>query len=71
MVDVISEMTGSVWKVLVEPGQAVAEGDTVVIVEAMKMEIPVTAMDAGRVVEILVKEGDPVSEGDVVLRLEA
>lgn len=70
-VDITSEMTGSIWKVLVEIGQEVAEGDTVILIEAMKMEIPVVAMDSGRVAEILVAEGDMVADGDVVIRLES
>jgi acetyl-CoA carboxylase biotin carboxyl carrier protein len=69
-IDVESEMTGSVWKVLVTPGQEIAEGDTLILIESMKMEIPVIAMDSGKVIEILVKEGDMVSDGDVVARLE-
>lgn len=69
-VDVNSEMTGTVWKLLVQQGQVVAEGDTLILIEAMKMEIPVIAEDAGTVVEILVKEGDMVAEGDTVIRLE-
>jgi acetyl-CoA carboxylase biotin carboxyl carrier protein len=69
--DVQCEMTGSVWKVLVAVGQDVAEGDTVMLIEAMKMEIPVVALDAGMVAEILVAEGDMVADGDVVMRLDA
>ncbi|MGR3640310.1 biotin/lipoyl-binding carrier protein [Alterinioella nitratireducens] len=70
MIDINSEMTGSVWKILVEPGQQVSEGDTVIIIESMKMEIPVVAMDSGKVAEILVKESDMVEDGQVVIRLE-
>ena len=70
MIDICSEMTGSVWKILVEPGQFVKDGDTVIIIEAMKMEIPVVAMDSGNVAEILVKENDMVEDGDVVIRLK-
>jgi acetyl-CoA carboxylase biotin carboxyl carrier protein len=69
-IDVQSEMTGSVWKILVAPGQEVSEGDTVILIEAMKMEIPVVALEAGKVAEILVAEGDMVADGDVVMRLE-
>ena len=71
MTDILSEMTGSVWKILVEPGQRVNDGDTVIIIESMKMEIPVTAMDSGIVAEILVKEGDMVADGDVVMKLRS
>lgn len=69
-VDICSEMTGTVWKVLVEQGQRVEEGDTVMLIEAMKMEIPVVAMDAGTVSEILVAKGDMVADGDPVIRLD-
>ncbi|WP_274626279.1 biotin/lipoyl-binding carrier protein [Arvimicrobium flavum] len=69
-IDIIGEMTGSIWKILAEPGQQVTEGDTVILIEAMKMEIPVAAPESGRVSEILVKEGDMVADGDVVMRLE-
>lgn len=68
--DVQSEMTGTIWKILVAKGQRVEEGETVVVIEAMKMEIPVTLMDSGTVSEILVAEGDMVADGDVVMRLE-
>jgi acetyl-CoA carboxylase biotin carboxyl carrier protein len=57
-----SEVTGSVWKVEVTVGQAVNEGDTLVIVESMKMEIPVTAPAAGVVQEIFVAEGEQVAD---------
>ena len=70
MIDIQSEMTGSVWKILVEPGQQVNDGDTVIIIEAMKMEIPVVAMDSGKVAEVLVKENDMVEDGQVVIRIE-
>lgn len=69
-VEIVSEMTGSVWKILVEKGQRVEEGQTVLLIEAMKMEIPVVAMDAGTVAEILVAEGDMVADGDPVIRLD-
>ncbi len=69
-VDVSSEMTGSIWKILAQVGQDVEEGDTLILIEAMKMEIPVVASDSGKVCEILVAEGDMVADGDVVVRLE-
>lgn len=71
MLDVCSEMTGSVWKILVSVGQHVAEGETVILIEAMKMEIPVIAPEAGTVAEILVAEGAMVEDGQVVIRLSA
>ena len=69
--DVATDVAGNVWKVLVKPGQEVNEDDTLIIMEAMKMEIPVVAPGAGRVVEILVEEGEAVGEGEVVVRLDA
>ncbi len=65
-----SEITGTVWKVLVEPGQKLAEGDILVILESMKMEIPVIAEDGGTVRDIKVKEGDAIDEGQVVAVLD-
>jgi biotin carboxyl carrier protein len=62
-------VAGSVWKVEVTVGQAVAAGDALVIVESMKMEIPVEAPAAGTVAEIRVAEGDRVAEGAVVVTL--
>jgi biotin carboxyl carrier protein len=61
-----SEVTGTVWKIEAPPGTVVAEGDTVVIVESMKMEIPVCAPRAGVVKEIHVAEGDAVAEDQLV-----
>ena len=65
-----SEIAGSVWKIEVEVGDRVAEEDPLVILESMKMEIPLLAPQAGVVREILVKEGDPIAEGDVAVILE-
>jgi acetyl-CoA carboxylase biotin carboxyl carrier protein len=66
---VFSEITGTVWKVVVAPGQVVAQGDTLLIVESMKMEIPVEATSAGTVQEIFVQEGEMVEDGMAVVRL--
>lgn len=66
MKDVRSEVAGNVWKITAEIGQAVAEGDTLVIIESMKMEIPVEAPRAGTVREIRVAEGQAIAEGVVV-----
>jgi acetyl-CoA carboxylase biotin carboxyl carrier protein len=68
--DVEAHITGTVWKVEVSVGDAVDEGDTVVILESMKMEMPVEAEDAGTVKEILCEEGQAVNEGDALVVLE-
>lgn len=70
-VPVLSEIPGTVFKVEVEVGDEVAEDDPVVILESMKMEIPVGAPQAGRVAEILVEEGEAVEEGQEVAVIEA
>lgn len=61
-----AEMVANVWKVLVSPGDAVDEGDSVVILESMKMEIPVVAETAGTVSTVEVAEGQTVQEGDLI-----
>jgi biotin carboxyl carrier protein len=66
MANVEAEMVANVWKVLVAPGAAVAEGDTLVILESMKMEIPVVAPQGGTVTSVNVVEGGVVQEGDVI-----
>jgi acetyl-CoA carboxylase biotin carboxyl carrier protein len=68
--NVEAHITGTVWKIEVEVGDAVAEGDTVVILESMKMEMPVEAEDEGTVAEIRCEEGQPVAEGDTLVVLE-
>ena len=70
MANVEAHITGTVWKIEVEVGDTVEEGDTVVILESMKMEMPVEAEDAGKVREILCEEGQAVNEGDPLLVLE-
>jgi len=70
MPDVEAHITGTVWKIEVEVGDEVSEGDTVVILESMKMEMPVEAEDDGKVAEIKCEEGQSVSEGDVLVVLE-
>ena len=70
MANVEAHITGTVWKIEVSPGDTVDEGDTVVILESMKMEMPVEAEDAGTVKEISVEEGQAVSEGDTLVVLE-
>ena len=70
-ITVKSEITGTVWKVTSAVGGKLQVEDTIVILEAMKMEIPVTAPKAGTLQELLVKEGDAVTEGQAVAVLEA
>jgi acetyl-CoA carboxylase biotin carboxyl carrier protein len=70
MPEVDAHITGTVWKIEVKVGDNVDEGDTVVILESMKMEMPVEAEDAGTVREILCEEGQAVNEGDPLLVLE-
>ena len=70
MPDVEAHITGTVWKIECEVGQQITEGDTVVILESMKMEMPVEAEDDGKVKEIACKEGQSVSEGDTLVVLE-
>lgn len=67
---VCADMNGNIWKVLVQPGDEVAEGDTLIIVEAMKMELAIVAPAAGRVKRIACQAGRPVSPGDSLLWLE-
>ena len=70
MPDVEAHITGTVWKIECEIGQDVDEGDTLVILESMKMEMPVEAEDGGKVKEIKCEEGQSVSEGDTLVVLE-
>ena len=70
MANVEAHITGTVWKIEVAVGDQVAEGDTVAILESMKMEMPVEAEDEGTVKEILVAEGQAVNEGDPLVVLE-
>jgi len=64
--EVRAEMVANVWKVVVKQGDTVDSGDTLVILESMKMEIPVIAESGGSVTELRVNEGDVVQEGDVI-----
>ena len=70
MANVEAHITGTVWKIEVAPGDEVDDGDTVVILESMKMEMPVEAEDPGTVKEIRCEEGQSVQEGDVLVVLE-
>lgn len=69
-VEVKSDITGMVWKILVTEGTKVSEDDTLMILESMKMEIPVVAPEDGVVKEIRVREGDQTAEGEVVALLQ-
>jgi acetyl-CoA carboxylase biotin carboxyl carrier protein len=64
--EVVAEMVANVWKVVVSIGEVVEEGDTICILESMKMEIPVEATAAGTVSKLNVSEGGVVQEGDVI-----
>ena len=70
MTEVKAELVGNLWKIVAEVGQQVAEDDTIMILESMKMEIPILAPVAGTVKEILVKEGEVVQEGQTVAVIE-
>ena len=68
--DVLAEIAANVWQVPAAAGQVVAEGDTIAILESMKMEIPVLAEETGSVVKLHVAEGDVVQEGDLLAEIE-
>ncbi|KGR90154.1 acetyl-CoA carboxylase [Ureibacillus massiliensis 4400831 = CIP 108448 = CCUG 49529] len=68
--EILSNMSGSVWKINVNIGDQVNKNDTVVILESMKMEIPVESSFEGEVEAILVNEGDFVNEDDVIIKLK-
>jgi urea carboxylase len=70
MIEVRAEITANVWQVRTEVGHEVGEGDELVILESMKMEIPVTAPSAGTVREVRVAPDDKVQEGDVVVVIQ-
>ena len=67
--NVEANITGTVWKIEVVVGDEITEGDVVVILESMKMEMPIESEDDGTVAEILVEEGQSVQEGDVLVVL--
>ncbi len=68
--EVHAHITGTVWKITVQVGAAVAEGDTLVILESMKMEMPVETEHAGTVTQIHVVEGASVNEGQLVVTID-
>ena len=65
-----AHITGNVWKITVQVGSVVSEGDTVVIMESMKMERPVESEVSGTIVEIVAKEGSSAKEGDILLYIQ-
>jgi acetyl-CoA carboxylase biotin carboxyl carrier protein len=70
LAEVRAEMVANVWKVVVAEGDTVEDGDTLVILESMKMEIPVLAEDSGTVASLKVAEGDVIQEGDLIAVIE-
>ena len=66
MTEVKAELVGNLWKIVVAVGQAVEEDDTLMVLESMKMEIPITTPTSGTVTQILVAEGEVVQEGQTV-----
>jgi biotin carboxyl carrier protein len=68
--EIRAEMVANVWKVVVSAGDQVEDGDTLVILESMKMEIPVLTEAAGKVLEVAVNEGDVVQEGDLIATID-
>jgi acetyl-CoA carboxylase biotin carboxyl carrier protein len=70
LTEIGAHITGTVWKIECAVGDEIEEGDTVAILESMKMEMPVEAEDSGTVVEIRCEEGQAVNEGDTLIVLE-
>lgn len=70
VIDIKAEVTGKVWKLEAAAGASLAAGDVVMILESMKMEIPVEAPKAGKLGALTVAEGDSVKEGQVLAKLE-
>ena len=70
MPEIRAEMVANVWKVVAAEGDTVADGDTLVILESMKMEIPVLAESSGTVSRMAVAEGDVIQEGDLIAVIE-
>ncbi|MEN9581858.1 MAG: hypothetical protein RJA70_4867 [Pseudomonadota bacterium] len=68
-IEVKAHITGTVWKIQVKPGDVVTEEQPLIILESMKMEMPIEAPEAGTVDQVLVEEGQSVDEDDVVLTL--
>jgi acetyl-CoA carboxylase biotin carboxyl carrier protein len=71
IIEITTDITGTVWKVLKQVGDTVEEDEPILVLESMKMEIPVAAPEYGVIREIVVKEGETAPEGSVVARIEA
>ena len=67
---VVTDVAGNVWKIVAKVGDKLAEDDTIMIMESMKMEIPVTAPKDGTLKEIMVEEGEAIPEGETVAMIE-
>jgi len=70
LIELKADITGSIWKILKSAGDDVAEDEAVMIMESMKMEIPVSSPEAGVIKEILVREGQIVTDGAIVARVQ-
>ncbi|MDF9761685.1 MULTISPECIES: acetyl-CoA carboxylase biotin carboxyl carrier protein subunit [Peribacillus] len=70
MAELKASMAGSVWKIVASEGQSVTDGQDIIILESMKMEIPIAAEEAGTIKELKVNEGDFVNEGDILAVIE-
>ncbi len=70
LLDLKADVTGAIWRITATPGQRVSAGDTLLIMESMKMEIPLLSPEDGTLREIFVKEGEIANEGDIVARME-
>ena len=70
LIDIKTEITGNVWKIVAKIGDTLVEDEPILILESMKMEIPVFATEDGVLVEILTAEGESVTEGTVLARLQ-
>ncbi|SDJ69965.1 acetyl-CoA carboxylase biotin carboxyl carrier protein subunit [Sediminibacillus albus] len=70
MTEIKANMAGSVWKITVKEGERISTGQDIVILESMKMEIPIASEASGQVIKLSVSEGDFVNEGDVLATIE-
>jgi acetyl-CoA carboxylase biotin carboxyl carrier protein len=68
--EIKAHITGTIWKIKAAAGDSVDEGDTLIIIESMKMEMPIEAQDPGTVKEVRCTEGQPVTEGDVLMVID-